>query len=50
MTYNYHIDTEGKKVVCIAHYAGRAVRGIAKCNFEYDEFDIKAGKELAKAR
>lgn len=50
MKYNYHIDVEGKKVVCLTRYAGRVVRGIAKCNPEYDEFNIETGKQLAKLR
>lgn len=50
MKYDYHIDVDGKKVVCVTHYAGRAVRGIAKCNSEQDEFDIEIGKELARLR
>ena len=38
------------KVVCISKYAGKPVRGIAKCDPEYDEFDVETGKELAQSR
>ena len=36
-------------VVCVAFYAGKPVKGIAKCNPE-DKFDLDTGKELAKRR
>ena len=29
--YSFHVDEESKKVIAVTHYAGRAVRGIAKC-------------------
>lgn len=46
--YKYY--TNGKNiVVAVASYAGRTIRGVAKCN-ELDEFDFETGKELAAAR
>ena len=42
--------SDGKsKVIAVSHYAGKVVRGVAKCN-PTDDFDIEAGKEIAKAR
>lgn len=46
--YRYFTD-EKSKVVAVSSYAGRPVRGIAKCNPD-DEFDLEFGKELAAAR
>ena len=37
------------KVVAVSSYAGRRVRGVAKCSPE-DRFDIERGKKLAAAR
>lgn len=45
--YTYHISEN--KVICLAKYAGKAVRGIAKCNPE-DKFDVSKGKTLARLR
>lgn len=36
-------------VIAISRYAGKPVRGVAKCN-PGDEFDIEFGKNLASAR
>ncbi|MCD8211181.1 MAG: hypothetical protein LUC37_06540 [Prevotella sp.] len=36
-------------VVAVSSYAGKTVRGVAKCNPE-DEFDEEKGKALAAAR
>lgn len=36
-------------IMCISHYAGQPVRGIAKCN-PVDPYDEEYGKRLAKAR
>ena len=47
--YSFHIDEEGKKVIAVTHYAGRAVRGIAKCAPE-DTFDVELGCKIAVAR
>lgn len=48
MRYNYY--TNGKNmVVCTSTYAGKVVRGVAKCSPD-DTFDLEYGKKLAKAR
>lgn len=48
--YNYEDKNTGSKVViCISSYAGKPVKGRAKCS-PNDEFDLEAGKTLAKAR
>lgn len=52
MRYKTEIYTrkDGVKVIIVlTHYAGKTVRGIAKCN-PVDEFDEARGEELAKAR
>ena len=36
-------------IVCISHYAGKPVKGIAKCD-PVDPYDEEYGKRLAKAR
>lgn len=47
MKFVYNItDT---KVICIAKYAGRSVKGVAKCHPE-DTFDLEYGRALARAR
>ena len=43
----YHVSDN--KVYCITQYAGKSVRGIAKCHPE-DTFELDDGKDLAKAR
>jgi hypothetical protein len=46
----YEYFSDGKsKVIAVSHYAGKVVRGVAKCS-PTDDFDIEAGKEIAKAR
>ena len=46
----YRYFTNGKsKVVAVSTYAGKPVRGIAKCDPK-DNFNIEAGKKLAAAR
>lgn len=45
----YQFYTTKNKVVAVSTYAGRNVRGIAKCD-PRDEFDVEAGKKLAAAR
>lgn len=47
--YSFHVDEESRKVVAVTHYAGRAVRGIAKCAPE-DTFDVETGCKIAVAR
>ena len=44
-TYTNGVD----KVIVTSTYAGKTVRGIAKCSSE-DKFDLEIGKKLAKAR
>ena len=39
----------GNKVIAISTYAGKIVKGVAKCSSE-DEYDIQKGRELAAAR
>lgn len=46
----YKYFTNGKNlVVAVSRYAGKYVRGIAKCS-DLDEFDFEVGKKLAKVR
>lgn len=45
--YKFYVN--GNMIVCVSHYAGKSVRGIAKCSPE-DNFDLEFGKRLAKAR
>ena len=46
----YSFYTDGKtKVVAVSTYAGKVVRGVAKCDAN-DTFSLKKGKELAAAR
>lgn len=46
----YRYYTNGKDiVVAVSSYAGRTIRGVAKCS-EQDEFDLETGKKLAAAR
>lgn len=51
--YKYYIPTKADgapyKVVAVSTYAGRIVRGVAKCDPK-DIFDIEKGKQLAAAR
>lgn len=49
--YKYYIyDKEGRKItVCVSSYAGHPVRGKSICAAD-DEYDVKAGKALARAR
>lgn len=45
----YKIFTGPNKVIAVSTYAGRVVRGVAKCA-PGDTFDIEKGKDLAIAR
>lgn len=46
----YSFYTDGKtKVIAVSTYAGKAVRGVAKCDIN-DTFSLENGKELAAAR
>lgn len=46
---NYKYYTTGNKVIAVSTFAGRPVKGIAKCN-PVDTFDLEKGKQLAAAR
>ena len=48
MKYIYNIAEN--KVVCVSRFAGKAVRGIAKCDTSCDKFNVESGKELSQAR
>lgn len=45
----YKFYRQGNKVIAVSTYAGRTVRGVAKCD-ESDSFDLEKGKQLAAAR
>ena len=51
--YRFYVATtvtgEPYKVVAVSSYAGRPVRGVAKCASD-DKFDLETGKKLAAAR
>ena len=51
--YTFHIakKTHGEpyQVVAVSTYAGKTIRGVAKCD-PRDEFSIESGKKLAAAR
>ena len=46
--YKYYTDNKST-VIAVSTYAGKTVRGVAKCNIE-DQFDLEKGKQLAAAR
>ena len=46
-TFTYSFSEN--RVYCMTFYAGKTVKGVAKRDPE-DEFDLEAGKKLAKAR
>ena len=50
MAYRYHVSDDNKKVICISSFAKKPVRGIAKCDTNYDEFNVETGKHLARLR
>ena len=46
----YNFYTDGKtKVIAVSTYAGKVIRGVAKCDVK-DTFSFEKGKELAAAR
>ena len=49
--YRYIVDSEEtpKKVIVLSKYAGKDVRGIAKCS-PNDKFNVEVGRELATLR
>jgi hypothetical protein len=46
---NYRFYNSQNKVIAVSTYAGKSVRGIAKCDPE-DTFSLEDGQELAAAR
>lgn len=46
---NYKYVVTPTKVIALSTYAGKVVRGVAKCSPQ-DKFDVDYGKELAAAR
>lgn len=46
--YKYYVDSKNRVYAC-SSYAGKVVKGIAKCDPK-DNFDMAKGKELAAAR
>lgn len=48
MRYQFYTDGSGK-TICLSSYAGKTVRGIAKCN-PSDNYNEVTGKMLARAR
>ena len=38
-----------RKVICVTHYMGKPIRGVAKCS-PNDTFDFEKGKEIAELR
>ena len=47
--YKYVIDEEKRTIVALSSFAGRPVRGVARCA-PNDIWDVEAGKKLAEAR
>ena len=45
----YRFIQAGDKVIAISTFAGKTVRGVAKCD-PRDDFDIETGKEIAATR
>ena len=46
----YRFYTSDNKVIAVSTYAGKNVRGMAKCDSSEDTFSLEYGKELAMAR
>ena len=49
MKENYKFVITDDKVIALSSFAGRTVRGVAKCH-PNDKFDVEYGKALAAAR
>ena len=47
--YKYVINEEKRTIVALSTFAGRVVRGVARCS-PNDPWDVEAGKKLAEAR
>lgn len=45
----YHYYSTSNQVIAVSTYAGKTVRGVAKCD-PRDEFNLEKGKELATRR
>lgn len=45
----YRFIETGNKIIAISTYAGKTVRGVAKCD-PRDTFDVEKGKEIAAMR
>ena len=48
-TFDYEYIFHGNTIHALSTYAGKTVKGSAKCN-DADEYDIEYGKNLAAAR
>ena len=46
---NYTYSVADNRVYCMTFFAGKTVKGVAKCD-PTDEFNLEDGKKLAKAR
>lgn len=49
MNNRYKYFQHGNEVIAVSTFAGKKVRGVAKCDPK-DEFNLESGKELAAAR
>ena len=47
--YHFYTQPAKNKVICVSHFAGKPVRGVAICS-EHDEFNEETGRKLAQAR
>ena len=47
--YKFVVRDDKREIICISHYAGRTVKGVAKCA-PNDNWDIEYGRRLAQAR
>lgn len=47
--YNYYTDKEQHKIIAVSSFAGKNVRGVAKCSPE-DKYDLDIGMNLATLR
>jgi hypothetical protein len=49
MAHKYNVSEDNRTVECLSSFAGKPVRGIAKCDPD-DNFNVESGKEIAFAR
>lgn len=47
--YKFYFDEKNSTIICVSSFAGKAVKGRAKCH-PNDDFNEDLGKELAKLR